>query len=490
MITSPAPSVERDPRSIGGRRVLVTGAGRSGLAAAAALLDDGAEVTITDDRAEALAAAPEGARAVPGLTEVPAGTALVVTSPGWPPHHPLLRAALAAGTEVIGEPELAWRWALTRLPSPPIWLAVTGTNGKTTTVGMLAEMLVAGGVDAVACGNVGYPVITAVREGHAALAVELSSFQLHWSRELRPAAGCVLNVAEDHLDWHGSMAAYAAAKARVLTGPLAAACVDDPGAAELLRAAPAARKIGITLREPEPGQLGIAGGDLVDRAFGAGVALARADSIRPAGPHGYLDALAAAALARAHGLDPAAVRAGLAAFRPAAHRGGVVGEHGGVAYVDDSKATNPHAAAASLAGYPRVVWIAGGLLKGASVDELVAGHAHRLSGVVLIGKDRSALADALRRHAPDVPVRQVIAGDDQVMTEAVRLAADLARPGEVVLLAPAAASFDQFRDYGARGKAFAEALTALPAGPGHADPEHAGPEHAGPEHAGPERAGP
>ena len=305
--------------------------------------------------------------------------------------------------------------------------------------------------------------MTAVLAGHPVLAVELSSFQLHWSPSIRPAAGCVLNVAEDHLDWHGSMAGYAAAKARALRGPVAVAGVDDPAAAALLAAAPAtARRVGVTLGEPGPDQLGVLDGTLVDRAFGGGPLIA-ADEVHPGGPPGVTDALAAAALARAYGTDPAAVRTGLLDFRPGPHRGADLGTVAGVRFVDDSKATNPHAAGAALAaqGDAPVVWIAGGLLKGAAVDELVARHAGRLRAVVLIGTDRRAFVAALRRHAPDIPVHEVITGHDGPMTTAVRRAAALARPGDVVLLAPAAASMDQFADYAARGRAFADAVTAL-----------------------------
>ena len=192
----------------------------------------------------------------------------MVTGPGRRPDHPLVAAAAAAGVPVIGEPELAW-WIGAQAAHPPTWLVVTGTNGKTTTTGMLEAILRAAGLDAVACGNIGYPVVDAVRAGRRVLAVELSSFQLHWSPSVMPAAGCVLNVAEDHLDWHGWMAAYAAAKARALRGPVAVAGVDDPPAAALLAASPAARRIGVTLGEPGPGQLGVVDGVLVDRAFPA-----------------------------------------------------------------------------------------------------------------------------------------------------------------------------------------------------------------------------
>jgi UDP-N-acetylmuramoylalanine--D-glutamate ligase len=491
------------PDELRGAHVLVAGAGISGRAAAAALLRLGARVTVTDARPEALTDLPEGA--VAGPEELPSDVALVVTGPGRRPDHPLVTGARVP---VVGEPELAW-WIGQAQPLPAPWLAVTGTNGKTTTVGMLEAILRAAGQDAVACGNVGYPVVTAVGEGRDVLAVELSSFQLQWSPSIVPAAGCVLNVAEDHLDWHGSMAAYAAAKARALRGPVAVCGVDDPAAAALLAAAPAQMRVGVTLAVPGPDQLGVDGGALVDRAFGGG-ALVDVAAVTPGGPSGLTDALAAAALARAYGVPPAAVAAGLAAFRPGGHRGAVVARVDGVTYVDDSKATNPHAAEAALTaaagmagsaasrtaggtgtataaagtlaaraatGGPTaaapaactergaVVWIAGGLLKGASVDALVAAHGPALRAVVVIGTDRAEIASAMRRHAPDVPVVEVTPGDDDamagIMTAAVRRAAALARPGDTVLLAPAAASMDQFTDYAARGDAFAAAAAAL-----------------------------
>jgi UDP-N-acetylmuramoylalanine--D-glutamate ligase len=373
-----------------GRPVLVAGAGVSGLSSAAALRELGARIVVADDSPDRLAALPDGVAGAAGLAEPPPGTALVVTSPGWRPDAPLLRAAARAGIEVIGEPELAWRWTAPGGPGAGTgaervrWWAVTGTNGKTTTVGMLEAILRAAGRDALACGNVGLPVIDAVRGAEPGrtreLAVELSSFQLFWSPSPRPAGGCLLNIAEDHLDWHGGMPGYLAAKARVLTGRVAVAGVDDPVVAACLAAAPAGRRVGVTLGEPGPGQLGVRDGALVDRAFtdgGRPEPLVEVDRVRPAGPPGLLDALCAAALARAAGVPPERVRAGLSGFEPAPHRGGVVGERGGVRFVDDSKATNPHAAAAALAGHPRVVWVAGGQLKGASVTELIHQHAHR-----------------------------------------------------------------------------------------------------------------
>jgi len=452
------------PDELSGAPVLVAGAGVSGLAAAAALVEVGARVTVTDARPDALADLPPGAEPGDDPDVVPAGTALVVTSPGRRPDHPLVAAAAAAGVPLVGEPELAW-WLGQARKRPPVWLVVTGTNGKTTTTGMLAAVLRAAGRDAVACGNIGYPVVDAVRAGHEVLAVELSSFQLHWSPSIRPFAGCVLNVADDHLDWHGSFDAYAAAKAQALRADVAVAGVDDPAAAALLAQAPAPRRVGVTLGVPGPGRLGVVDGMLVDRAFHEGVALVEAAAVHPGGAPGIADALAAAALARAAGVGPDAVRDGLDDFRPGPHRGGVVGTVDGVRYRDDSKATNPHAAAASLAAQAPtpVVWIVGGLLKGASVDELVARHADGLRAAVVIGSDRTEILAALARHAPEVPVAEVVPGDDEVMTTAVRRAAALARPGDVVLLAPAAASMDQFADYAERGQRFADAVAGLDA---------------------------
>ena len=446
----------------GGRRVVVAGAGASGEAAARVLLRAGADVTVVDRlasaRTEALAAA--GATVALGAPVPPAGTDVVVVSPGWRPDAPLLVAAAAAGVEVIGEVELAWRL---RGPLPAPWLALTGTNGKTTTVRMLESMLRAAGERAVATGNVGLPVVDAVTADppYGVLAVELSSFQLHSAPSVRPAAAAVLNLAPDHLDWHGDFDAYAAAKERIWAGrdTVAIGNADDPEVAARLARAPGPRA-SFTLAEPGPDQLGVVAGRLVDRAFGGGE-LAPVADVRPAGPHNAANALAAAALARAHGVAPAAIATGLREFVPDPHRNERVADVGGVGYVDDSKATNPHAAVASLTSYERVVWIAGGLLKGAPVDELVARVAGRLAGAVLLGRDRAALAAAIARHAPNLPVADVSRTDDGAMSDVVEAAAALARPGDTVLLAPAAASMDMFRDYKARGDAFVAAVRAL-----------------------------
>jgi UDP-N-acetylmuramoylalanine--D-glutamate ligase len=461
-----------------GARVLVTGAGITGRSVSAVLEPKGVRLTICDDDPLALQRLITPAKVVTtaeAQTHI-ADYDLVVTSPGFSPTTPVLAAAANAGVPIWGDVELAWRLDSSgHFGAPRQWLVVTGTNGKTTTTSMLHAMLIADGRRTALCGNIGNPVIDVLGEPSDVLAVELSSFQLHWAPSLRPEAGVVLNVAEDHLDWHGSMAAYAADKARVLGGRVAVGGLDDPVAAELLAASPAPMRVGFRLGEPAAGELGVAGGVLVDNAFGDRVPLADAASIPVAGPVGVLDALGAAALARAIGVRPDSVAGALAGFQVGRHRAEIIGTHNGVTYVDDSKATNPHAAQASIAAYPRVVWIAGGLLKGASVDELVAAVGNRLVGAVLIGRDRELIANALSRHAPDVPVVQPVTGEDfgvhgkdetgvtgeAVMATVIDAASRLAGPGDTVLLAPAGASFDQFSGYGHRGDAFAAAVRAL-----------------------------
>ncbi|MBW1600458.1 UDP-N-acetylmuramoyl-L-alanine--D-glutamate ligase [Streptomyces sp. JJ38] len=485
------------PLDVAGRTVTVAGLGVSGVSAARALARLGAAVTVVDGgsgeaqraRAEALAAeGPDGiaARLGDGDT-LPPGTELIVTSPGWRPDSPLFAAAAAAGVPVWGDVELAWRLRGTPGASSAPWLAVTGTNGKTTTVRMLASILGAAGLRTAAVGNIGTPIVDVVLGGEEfdVLAVELSSYQLHWAPSPRAHSAAVLNLAPDHLDWHGSMDAYAADKGRVYTGN-EIACVynaADPATERLVREADVVegcRAIGFTLGTPGPSELGVVEGLLVDRAFvpdrrKQAQELAEVADIAPvagpAAPHNIANALAAAALARAFGVPPAAVREGLRAFSPEAHRIARVAEVDGVTYVDDSKATNPHAAQASLAAYPDVVWIAGGLAKGATFDELVASAAGRLRGVVLIGAERHLIAEALARHAPEVPVVDLDRTDTGAMKAAVDAAAGMARPGDTVLMAPACASMDMFTNYVRRGEAFAEAVGLLGAEPGTVRPE-------------------
>jgi UDP-N-acetylmuramoylalanine--D-glutamate ligase len=461
-------------------RVVVAGIGVSGFAAADALLGLGASVTVVDNRTAGpeadRAAVLENLGAIVRLGDgdtLPQDIDLVVTSPGWRPTAPLLTAALAAGIPVWGEVELAWRLRPTE--NPATWLAITGTNGKTTTVRMLTSMLNAAGLRAVAAGNVGTPLLEVVMaDQHDVLAVELSSFQLHWSNSIAVHSGAVLNIAPDHVDWHGDLDAYAAAKGLIYRG-VTGACVynlGDPRTVALMAETRSeeGRAIGFTLGTPRPSELGVVEDLLVDRAFddhggpapsGTATELATLDDIRPLAPHNVANALAAAALARSYGVPAAAIRDGLRAFRPDGHRIAEVATRAGVRYIDDSKATNPHAAAASLAAFDHVVWIAGGLAKGAEFDELVADAAPRLKAAVLIGTDRPLIAAALARHAPDVPVIEVADVHDGAMEVVVAEAARLAVAGDTVLLAPACASMDMFTSYAERGDKFAAAVQRL-----------------------------
>ncbi|MDX6371603.1 MAG: UDP-N-acetylmuramoylalanine--D-glutamate ligase [Nocardioidaceae bacterium] len=479
-----------------GVRAVVAGFGVSGFAAADNLLHLGATVTALDEKPDGKEAKAELLEVLGATVRLGAGTTatlpddvdLLVTSPGWRPDAPLLAQARDRGVPVWGEVELAWRLRDPNHHTP--WLAVTGTNGKTTTVQMLDAILRAAGLRSVAAGNVGLPLVEAVMDPapYDVLAVELSSFQLHYTDSMSAEAAVVLNVAEDHLDWYASMADYAADKGRIYQR-VQRACVynvADPATQELVREADVvegARAIGFTLGMPAVGMLGVVEDILADRAFieeresSAAELCTFADLATPGtpgpAPHTIQNALAAAALARAHGVPQAAVRDGLRGFRPDGHRIALVAERDGVVWVDDSKATNPHAALASLLAYDPVVWVAGGLAKGASFDDLVRTVAGRLRGAVLLGRDRDVIAEALVRHAPDVPViivdtreTAVAEGDhasdeEEPMRRVVAAAAGLARPGDTVLLAPGCASQDMFTDYAARGDAFAAAVKEL-----------------------------
>lgn len=461
--------------------ICVAGLGVSGAAAARAMAARGEKVVVVEsgdgDRirrsAAELTEAGVEVRLSASVEELPDGTGLVVTT-GWPPSHPLMRAAARADVEVVSEVELAWRL---RPEGAAPWLALTGTNGKTTAVRMLTSMLNAAGHRALAVGNVGTPVVEAVTGPWDVLAVELSSFQLHRSPGIAPHAAALLNVAPDHIDWHGSLEEYARVKGEIFTraGTVVYNADDEWPARLALPYLEGGRAVGFTLGVPGPGQVGVVEDLLVDRAFVADPVreaeeLASLSDVRPFAPHNVANALAAAALARSYGVPADAVRRGLLDFVPDPHRIAHVARVGEVDYVDDSKATNPHAAAASLAAYPSIVWVAGGQLKGAEVDDLVRRAAPRLRGAVLLGADRARIRQALARHAENVPVVEVAGQDTGVMDRVVTEAARLAAPGDTVLLAPAGASLDMFAGYPARGEAFARAVHRL------ADGRDGGPE--------------
>lgn len=468
-----------------GVKAVVGGFGASGAAAVDNLLHLGADVVALAEsarpdileRAELLEVLGARIEIHAGATDtLPDDADVLIVSPGFRPGSPLVAQAAERGVPVWGEPELAWRLRDPDHPAP--WLCVTGTNGKTTTVQMLESMLRAAGLRAVAAGNVGLPLTEVVMDPqpYDVVAVELSSFQLHYTHSVAAESAAVLNVAEDHVDWHGSMDAYAADKGRIYER-VSRACVynvADPVTEALVREADVeegARAIGFTLGPPSVGMLGLVDDVLADRAFvddrqHSAAELGTLDDLASTAPHFIANALAAAALARAHGVSAAAVREGLRSFVPGGHRIALVGERDGVAWVDDSKATNPHAAQSSLGAYESVVWVAGGLAKGARFDGLVQAVRARLRAAVLIGQDRRLIADALARHAPDVPVIEVTSGETgpvdgaDLMARVVAAARASAQAGDTVLLAPGCASMDQFTDYAARGDAFAAAVRA------------------------------
>ncbi|WP_022872319.1 UDP-N-acetylmuramoyl-L-alanine--D-glutamate ligase [Nesterenkonia alba] len=471
-----------------GLRVLVAGLGATGFSAADTLAElncrvivvDGAATDTKQQDAETLRIVGVedirfGEPATRSLDAFDDGAApdLVITSPGWRPESPVIAAATAAGVPVWSDIQLAHRLGARPGARSPEWLTVTGTNGKTTTVSLLEKMLHADGRRAVACGNIGLPILDAIRdpEGYDVLAVELSSFQLHYTEPLSATASAVLNVAYDHIDWHGSFADYVAAKAKIYTGTRVACVYNaaDPLTEQMVAQADVVegcRAISFTTDTPDISQVGLVEDLLVDRAFlqqrrHRALELATLADFGPLAPqHLVANGLAAAALARAAGVSPENVQAGIRAYQPGEHRIQPVATADDILWVNDSKATNPHAAEASLSSFTDVVWIAGGLPKGVDYDPLVTAVAGRLRHVVLIGADTAPLASSLARHAPEVPVTAVGGGDDgvQAMNAAVEAAGAVAQPGQTVLLSPAAASQDQFASYAARGEAFIEAV--------------------------------
>lgn len=453
--------------ALGGTRLLILGLGVAGTSAVRAAQEIGAQTFTVD-------ADPASGADAPGLDGLDlASFDAVMASPAFAPHSEPIRAVQAAGLPIWSEMEFAWRVRTTDAP----WVLVTGTNGKTTTTQMTGAILQAGGVAAKVCGNMGIPVITAAREGHEALAVEIASLQLHFTSSIVPAAAVCLNADYDHLDWHGSVESYRADKARVYEHNRIA-CVypaHDRAVEEMVENADVeegARAIGITAGAPTISQLGVVDGLLLDRAFTdsrhrEAVELGHVEDLAHliAGevpPYLITNALSAAALARAVGVAPDAVSRALREFRLDRHRTAFVRELDGVSYVDDSKGTNAHAAQAAFGGRAErsVVWIAGGLSKDQDFGPLVQSIASRLRAVVLIGVDPEPLASALAEHAADIPVTRIAPGDT-VMARAVAAARSLAQAGDTVLLSPACASFDQFESYAHRGEAFAAEVRAL-----------------------------
>ena len=444
------------------QRFLILGAGVTGSAVAHALKSRGGIATITDDNASE-AIKPEDV----DLANFDAA----VISPGWRQDHPLVKKVLSSNLQILNEIDLAWQ-IRTELSPGQKWLALTGTNGKTTTVEMAAKILQTAGLKAVACGNVGDTVIEAVdrKDPYDYLVLELSSFQLHWARHAEFVSAAILNIADDHLDWHGTFDAYADAKFSILDrAEVAVLNADDQ---EVVARANrfTGRKVFFSLDTPAPGEIGVVEELLVDRAFVTdpmeAAMICELKDITPTVPHNVSNALAAAALARTVGVSHENIQKALQEFKPGRHRIETVFESDSVSWVNDSKATNPHAASASLMSHLSVVWIAGGLAKGADMNSLVARCKGRIKAAILIGADRQLIAGALEEHAPeiprifvDTPVGYTRGGDSNSLMEAVVAeASKLAAPGDAVLLAPACASMDQFISYADRGDRFAAAV--------------------------------
>lgn len=461
-----------------GKRVAVAGLGVAGFAACDALIEMGAKVAVFDAGESSKAREYGQVLEILGAkvflnyqNQLPNEFDLLVVSPGLPPSHSWITTAQQRGIPVWGELELAWQ--LRPLENPAPWLCITGTNGKTTATLMLESMLTSSGLRAEAVGNIGESIVSAVMNPTPAevLAVEVGAPQLPFVYSMSPESSVVLNLAQDHVDFFGSFEKYHDAKAKIYfqTRNACVYNVDDPVTEKMVENADViegARAIGFTLGIPSLSMLGVIDDCLVDRAFienrkDHAQELATFDDIKPFAPHNVANALAAAALARSIGIEPAFIKKGLQDFQPAPHRISLVRELAGVKYVDDSKATNTHAADTSLSAYQSVIWIAGGLAKGQDFSELVKKHASKIRAVILLGKDRHLIKSAFEKYSPSTPLFEISSVEPQAMSQVVEQAHDLAQSGDVVLLAPGCASWDMFKDYKDRGNSFAQAVGRL-----------------------------
>jgi UDP-N-acetylmuramoylalanine--D-glutamate ligase len=462
-------------------KAVVFGLGISGFSVADTLVELGAEVIVIADKAEddlvKVLEVLEVKSFIGNSFEENKATLeafapdVLITSPGIRPNNELLLVAQEHNIPIWTDIDLAWQ-VRDKFGKPAEWICITGTNGKTTVTQLVEGMLLAAGVRASACGNIGVPILDAIRHPaqFEALVVELSSFQLHYLNHVEPLVSAVLNIADDHLDWHGSFEAYASDKGKVYNNTKVCCVYNslDQKTSELLARATGtegAQAVGFTVMTPTPNELGWVEDILVDRAF-----VDRADvadeiatisdlvNIPVISPHLLANVAAAAAIARGAGVQPAEIRNALRVFKLDAHRIELVLDRDGVRWIDDSKATNPHAADAALASFDSVVWVVGGLLKGVDISSLVQKHAAKLKAALVIGLDREPVVKALSDFAPECQVTEIISEPGEVMSQVVALARAIAVEGDVVLLAPAAASMDQFVDYADRGNSFASAV--------------------------------
>jgi len=433
------------------KNVAIIGAGVTGSALLDFFITRGINADLYDEKA-------------PGaLREVNSAYDLAVVSPGWRTDHPIIAALETTGCEILSEIDFSWKVKEDIAPDQK-WIALTGTNGKTTTIQMVQSIFDYSTKSGIACGNVGEPVISVLASGEKFdyLALELSSFQLQWSKLPRYEAVALLNIAPDHIDWHGSFDQYALAKLRLLDAG-SVAIINGQDTESVIRSTSwSGRKIFYNLDTPQAGELGLVENLLVDRAFTSdpsrAVDFAELSDIHPAVPHNVSNAMAAAGLALAIGISHEEIRTGLQNFTLDRHRLEVVLEKEGITWVNDSKATNPHAAAAALLSHISSIWIAGGLAKGAEMGPLIERCALRIKAAILIGQDAPIIATALSKFAPQIPYYIMPFNGDslELMRDVVTQAQELAKSGDTVLLAPACASMDQFEDYADRGEKFVE----------------------------------
>ena len=431
------------------KKIAVVGAGVTGSAVLDFLVTRGINADIFDERA------PGALRSV----ELPYDLAIV--SPGWRADHPIVLALRSKGCELLSEIDFAW---LVKEEVAPYqkWIALTGTNGKTTTIQMVQSIFDFSSKTGIACGNVGDPVISVLATGEHFdfLALELSSFQLEWSELPRYEAVALLNIAPDHIDWHGSFDAYALAKLKLLAAGKVAVINGEDTESVLRSISWPGEKVFYNLDTPKEGEIGLVDNLLIDRAFtknpNHAIEFAQLSDIHPTVPHNVSNAMAAAGLALAIGISHEEIRTGLQNFTLDRHRLELVLEHDGISWVNDSKATNPHAAAAALLAHLSSIWIAGGLAKGAEMGPLVERCALRIKAAILIGQDAPIIATALSRIAPSIPyfIMPFYGDSEELMRSVVQKAKELAIAGDTVLLAPACASMDQFTDYADRGEKF------------------------------------
>ena len=453
----------------------VVGLGVAGFAAADTLIEVGAQVTVIDNgngekqKEHGTVLEILGAKIYLDYQgEIPNNTNLLVLSPGVRPSAEIINEAQQKNIEIWGEFELAWRLRTLDFPAP--WLCITGTNGKTTTSMMLSSILTAAGLRAPAVGNIGDSLVSAVMDPIPAdvFAIEVGAPQLPFVKSMSPHSAVVLNMAPDHIDFFNGYENYAKTKAKVYSQVQKSAIynVQDVVTEKMVEDADVvegARAIGFTLGLPGLSMIGVVEDFIVDRAFleerqTHAQELCAVDDIQPNAPHNIANALAAAALARSYGVEAAHVRDGLRSFVPAPHRIATVGQFNGVTYIDDSKATNCHAAQMSLKAYESVIWIAGGQAKGQDFAELIKQNSKNMKAAVLLGEDKELIAKTLKMIAPNIPVKIIERTDEAAMLDVVIAASEFAQSGDTVLLAPGCASWDMFKDYRARGNAFAEAV--------------------------------